>query len=213
MKTKLLLLILIPLISVSVIKAQDYAASVKISTLGINVEGYRSITPQFNVRLGVGTFSYTANNFSSGDSYSANADLKLLSITALADWFPFENNLRLTGGVVFNLNKANVELTPVKTYTQGNIQYTPDKLGKLNADITFNKVAPYLGIGLGNPTSGTRGFGFTFDAGAFFQGGPKATMSATKLLEPSSSQSGQLEDNLKWFKFYPVISFGVFYKF
>jgi hypothetical protein len=213
MKTKLLLLILIPLISVSMLKAQEYAASVKISTLGINVEGYRSITPQFNVRLGVGTFSYTANNFSSGDSYSANADLKLLSITALADWFPFENNLRLTGGVVFNLNKINVELTPVKTYTSGNIQYTPEKLGKLNADITFNKVAPYLGIGLGNPTSGTRGFGFTFDAGAFFQGGPKASMTATNLLEPSATQSGQLEDNLKWFKFYPVISFGIYYKF
>jgi hypothetical protein len=196
-----------------VLKAQDYAASIKISTLGASIEGYRSFSSQFNARLGVAVFSYTANNFKSSDSYSANADLKLLSITALADWFPFENNLRLTGGLVVNLNKANIVLTPVKTYTQGNIQYTPDKLGQLNADLTFNKVAPYLGIGLGNPTSGARGFGFTFDVGTFFQGGPKATMSATKLLGPSASQSGQLEDNLKWFKFYPVISVGLFYKF
>jgi hypothetical protein len=104
-------------------------------------------------------------------------------------------------------------LTPIKTYSDGNIQYTPDKLGILSADITFQKVAPYIGIGLGNVTGGDRGFGLTFDLGTFYQGGPKVSMSATKLLEPSASQSGQLEDNLKWFKFYPVLSIGLAYKF
>jgi len=213
MKTKLLLLLLLSLISFTGLKAQDYAASVKISTLGVSVEGYRSITPQFNVRLGVGTFSYTANNVSSSDTYTANADLKLLSISALADWFPFESNLRITAGAIINLNKADITLIPKKTYTQGNIQYTPDKLGQLNAELTFNKVAPYIGIGLGNPTAGTPGFGFTFDVGTFFQGGPKASMSATKLLTPSASQSGILEEDLKSLKFYPVLSFGLYYKF
>ena len=89
MKTMILLLFLITFISVTGLKAQDYAASVKVSTLGINIEGYRSITPQFNVRLGIADFPYNANNVSSSSTYSANADLKLLSITALADWFPF----------------------------------------------------------------------------------------------------------------------------
>ena len=213
MKTKLLLFIIITLISVTGLKAQDYAASLKISTLGVSVEGYRSISSQFNVRLGVGTFSYTANNFQSTSTYKTDASLKLLSISALADWFPLENNLRITGGLIVNLNKANIVLTPKKTYTQGNIVYSPDKLGQLNADLTFNKVAPYLGIGLGNPTSGAPGLGFTFDVGTFFQGGPKVSMSATKLLGPSASQSGILQDNLKWFKFYPVLSFGLYYKF
>jgi hypothetical protein len=213
MKTKLLLFILIPLFSITVLKAQDYAASVKVSTLGVGVEAYRSIGPDFNVRLGVANFSYTANGVSNSDTYTANANLKLLSFSALADWFPFENSLRVSAGLFVNLNKADITLIPKKTYTQGNIQYTPDKLGQLNAELTFNKVAPYIGLGLGNPTGGAPGLGFTFDVGTFFQGGPKASMTATKLLGPSASQSGILQDDLKSLKFYPVLSFGLFYKF
>jgi hypothetical protein len=213
MKTKLLLFILLPLISITGLKAQDYAASIKVSTLGVSIEGYRSITSQFNVRLGVSAFSYTANDVSSSDTYTANADLKLTSVSALADWFPFESSFRISAGLVVNLNKADITLIPKKTYTQGKIKYTPDKLGQLNAELTFNKVAPYIGIGLGNPTAGAPGLGFTFDVGTFFQGGPKASMTATKLLTPSASQSGILEDDLKALKFYPVLSFGLYYKF
>jgi uncharacterized protein (DUF2062 family) len=83
----------------------------------------------------------------------------------------------------------------------------------LNAELTFNKVAPYIGIGFDNPLAGAPGLGFTFDLGTFFQGGPKASMTATKLLTPSASQSGILEDDLKALKFYPVLSFGLYYKF
>jgi hypothetical protein len=213
MKTKLLLLFLLPLLYFSELKAQDYAALLKISTLGVGIEGFRSFSPEFNVRLGIADFSYNANNVVSSSDYTASADLKLLSVSGLVDWFPFENNLRLTGGLVVNLNKTDISLTPKKTYTQGNIVYTPAKLGQLNADLTFNKVAPYLGIGLGNPTAGAPGLGFTFDVGTFYQDGPKVSMSATNLLEPSASQSGQLQSNLSWFKFYPVLSFGLYYKF
>lgn len=213
LKLPLLILLAISLLKSSSLYAQDYAASLKVSTLGVNLEAIRSITPQFNARLGFAFLSYNANNVSSSSDYSMNGDLKFFSISALADWFPFENSFRLTGGIVVNLNKVSVTLTPVKTYTDGNVQYTPDKLGQLMADIDFNKVAPYLGIGFGNPTSGASGLGFTFDLGTFYQGGPKVTMSATKLLEPSASQGPILQDNLKWFKFYPVLSFGLTYKF
>jgi hypothetical protein len=213
MKTKLLFLFLIPLIYTSGLRAQDYAASLKISTLGVSVEGYRSLSSQFNVRLGIADFPYNANNVASSSTYSANADLKLLSVSALADWFPFESNIRVTGGLMINLNKVNIALTPKKTYTQGNIIYTPAKLGQLFADLTFNKVAPYLGIGLGNPTAGAQGLGFTFDIGTFYQGGPKVSMSATQLLTPSASQSGILQNDIKNLVLYPVLSFGLYYKF
>jgi hypothetical protein len=53
MKTKLLLLFLLPLLFLNELKAQDYAAALKISSLGVGVEGFRSLSPDFNVRLGV----------------------------------------------------------------------------------------------------------------------------------------------------------------
>ena len=215
MKFKLTLILLLIILTSTTknLTAQDYAASIKISTLGINAEGIRSFGPELNARLGVAFFSYSINDLANSTDFSAAGDLKLLSISALADWFPFENSFRITGGLMINLNKASMTLTPKKTYSDGNTQYTPEKLGNLTAEIDFNKIAPYLGIGFGNPTSGASGVGFTFDIGAFYQGGPKANMTATKLLEPSSSQGPVLEENLKWFKFYPVISFGLTYKF
>ncbi len=194
-------------------KAQEYAASLKIGTQGVSLEGYRSLSSSFNVRLGAGLISLNANNFKQTSDYRVDGKLNLLEVSALADWFPFENNLRVTGGLVVNLNKASVLLTPTVTKKSGNIEYTPEKLGVVNADISFNKVAPYLGVGLGNPTSGASGLGFTFDFGTFYQGKPRATMSGTKLLAPMESQGPVLQDNIKWFQFYPVLALGIYYKF
>jgi len=106
-------------------------------------------------------------------------------------------------------------MKPTKSYTVGGDIYTPDLLGTMSADISFNKVAPYIGIGFGDPTAGSKGLGFTFDIGTVFQGAPKAKLSATGLIEPSASpeQQEKLESNLSWFKFYPVVSFGLTYKF
>ncbi len=195
------------------LNAQDYAASLKIGTLGVNAEAVRSFGPQFNARIGFAALSLSNLSLISNNDYSSKGDLKLMSFSALGDWFPFESNFRLTAGIFINLNKTSVALTPKKTYYDGNIAYTPEKLGVLNADISFSKVDPYIGIGFGNPTSGETGLGFTLDFGTFYHGNPKASLSATKLLEPSAGQSPILEDNLKWFKFYPVLSFGLTYKF
>jgi hypothetical protein len=193
--------------------AQDYAAAIKLSTMGANLELVRSFSSSFNVRLGVADLSYNATNVASNDQLTVDGDLKLLAVTALADWFPFQGSFRLSGGLVVNLNKISMVMTPVKTYNSGNIIYTPATLGQINADVTFNKVAPYLGIGFGNPTAGSSGFGLTFDLGTYYQQSPLVSMSATKLLQPMESQSGQLQDNLRWFKFYPVLSVGLRYKF
>ena len=201
------------LVIVPSMKGQDYAASVKASSLGIHLEAIRSFTPRFNARVGFAFLSYTANSVVKSDAYNADGNLDLKSITAMGDWFPFKNSWRLTAGVLVNPNKASLSLVPLKTYTTGNLVYTPEKLGRLNADLTFNKIAPYLGLGIGNPTAGGSGFGVTFDLGTFYQGAPKASMTATKLLGPSASQSGILQDNLSWFKFYPVMSVGLTYKF
>ncbi len=195
------------------IMAQEYAASLKVGTQGVSLQAYRSLTSRFNVSLGAGILSFNANNVEQTSDYRVDGKLSLSNVFALADWFPFENNLRVTGGLVVNLNKVSAVITPTVTKKTGNIEYTPEKLGNVAADISFQKVAPYLGVGLGNPTSGSSGLGFTFDLGAFYQGKPQATMTGTKLLAPMDSQGPQLQDNLKWFQFYPVLSVGISYKF
>jgi len=47
----ILLIIIVALFAVVPARAQDYAASIKLSTMGANLELVRSFSPSFNVRL------------------------------------------------------------------------------------------------------------------------------------------------------------------
>jgi len=84
-------------------------------------------------------------------------------------------------------------------------------LGNLSADVRFNKITPYIGFGFGNADG--PGSGFSFNAGAIYHGPPGVKLSADGLLEPSTEQAPIIEDNINWFRFYPVISLGYIYKF
>jgi hypothetical protein len=214
MKIKIIFLLL-PLLFTSAY-SQEYGAGLKLSTLGVSAEAVRSFGNNFNAKLGLSFLSFNYNGGKNTDDYTYKADMKFFAISALADWFPFQNGWRLTGGVIFNIsNKTKAKLTPTKTYIVGGDYYTPEKLGNVDVDIKMNKVAPYLGMGFGNPMAGDNGLKFIFDIGAYYHGSPKADLTANGLLEPSAApdQEEKLSNNISWFKFYPVVSLGLIYKF
>lgn len=216
MRQKLTILFLITLIAFSSNSfAQDYGAGIKIGTRGFRVEGLRSFGPDFNVRLGYALLPISTEGGESTDDYLYDAKATLSSLSIITDWFPFENTFRLSAGFLINLNKGEIDLNPTQSYQVGGDEYTPDKLGNLKAEIDFNRIAPYLGIGFGNPMAGDSGFKFSFAAGTFYHGAPRVKLSADGLISPSASpdQEETLESNLKWFKWYPVLNFGVTYKF
>jgi len=214
MNNKFLLLFFIVSLSVfSQSSAQNYAVALKASTTGISVEGLRSFGEDFNAHIGFAAFTFNkSGGGGSGDDYKFDAKLKLLSFSALADWFPFDFDLRITGGAFINLNKGDVTLTPVKTYQVGGTAYTPEILGSLSANVDVDRISPYLGVGFGNRLV-TKGLQFTCDIGALYQNTPSVTLSAKGLLSPSAEQSQIVADNISWFKFYPVISIGLLYTF
>lgn len=215
MKKNSLLFILFFGLAFSNIFAQEWATAVKISTLGGNVEVYRSFGDQFNAHVGFNYFTLD-QDITGEEDYDATFSVGLMSISALGDYFPFESSgFRLTAGVFINLNQIDATLTPKDEYTVGGDVYTPDDLGTLDANISFNKIAPYIGLGFGNPTGGDSGLGFTFEIGTFYQGGSIVDLTATGLLEPSAAQDQEqkFEENLSWFKWYPVVSLGLTYKF
>lgn len=215
MKKLLLVMLTAFLFYSSQINAQGFAIGVKASTLGISFELNKSILDNLNIKAGGAFFSYTHNGGGGSDDYEYEGKLDLSSLSLLADWFPFRNSIRLTGGILINLNEANITLTPTNSYTVGGDEYTPSELGTLSAKVDFNSVSPYIGLGIGNPTAGDKGLKFTFDVGTIYQGSPTVDLTATGLIEPSAApdQEAQLEDNISWFKWYPVVSFGLMYKF
>ena len=192
---------------------RSYAATLKISTLGIGLEGVTNLAKDFNVRVGGHFFNYTHNGGgSSTDEYKYDAEAKLLSFSALADYYIAGSIFRVTGGLLLNLNKVDIIMTPVQSYVINGQTYAPGDVGVVTATTDFVKAAPYIGIGLFNPLASSK-VGFTMDVGGVYQSSPNVTMTATKLLTPTASQDKIVEDNLKWFKFFPVVTLGLTYKF
>lgn len=210
-----LIVIMLALFFTDTITAQNYGIGVKAGTQGFGADIMRSFGSQFNLRFGAAYFSISPDGGGSEDDYNYTADVQLFSVVLLGDYFPFDNIIRISAGAILNLNAGDIDLKPTKSYTVGGDTYDPESLGVLSASIDFNRLAPYIGLGLGNPMKGENPLQFTFDVGTMYQGGAAVDLSATGLLEPSAApdQEQQLEDNLSWFKWYPVVSLGIVYKF
>jgi len=194
--------------------------ALKISTLGYGVDISTPINSRYSARFNVNGLSYSDTQTSDGNTYSGTLDL--LTLGVLVDAYPFENNFRLSSGLYYNGNKFNGTVTPSSTVSVdiNGRTYTASDLGRLNSDITFNKIAPYFGIGWGNDAHDT-GWGFTFDLGVLYQGAGTANLNAEVINSTLASQIASdiaqeeqnINDDLSKFKFYPVLSLGVNYTF
>lgn len=192
--------------------SKSYAVTLKLSTLGIGLDGATNIAKDLNVRVGGHFMSFNVDGGKAGDDYIYTAKTNLLSFSALVDYFPGGSIFKVSGGVLLNLNKVDIDMIPGQTYTVNGKTYDKTNLGTVNSKTEFTKINPYLGIGIGNSLAYKK-FGFTMDIGTVYQFEPQVTMTATGLIAPTASQESIVEDNVKWFKVYPVVTFGLTYRF
>jgi hypothetical protein len=194
-------------------EAMDAAVTAKLGTLGLGVEGTFGLNEHFNARLGLNKFNYDRTESLSDIEY--DLDLKWQSISLLADWYPFGNPFRFTAGLMNNGNELSGSSTS-SSLTIGDTDYVD--IG-LDAKLDFDATAPYLGIGWGNALAADRGWGFNVDVGILFQGSGNVTLTPTgddaALVDPDdvSLEEQRFEDDIKDYKYYPVFSFGVSYRF
>jgi hypothetical protein len=108
---------------------------------------------------------------------------------------------------------------PVGDYTIGDTRYAAAEIGELKLHAGVADYAPYFGIGFGNGASGGRAFA-VLDLGVIYQGSPTTELSAS---EPVADTPGFREDvrievaeldaDLRNYRFYPVLAFGVGIRF
>ncbi len=197
--------------------------SLKAGTLGAGLEYSTDINSHFGLRAGINAYDANKSFTKSDLTYDASVDLRTYSL--IADYFPFENGFKLSGGAMYNGNKASVIANSNgATYTLGDTTYTSAEVGSVKGNIDFNKIAPYLGLGYDSAKTKKSGFSFSAEAGALFQGSPKASLEAEYGSTVSDAQKVLINDNLKAeeaqlnsdlrsFKIYPVVSIGIGYKF
>jgi hypothetical protein len=212
-----------------------FGVGFKGSSLGVGVEGAAAVTRRSNIRFGFNAFSYNRLVDKRGIPYDAS--LKLRSLQVTYDHY-FVDVFHVSPGLlVYNGNKvdATVPILPGESFTVGNVQYYSNPTNPINgtANVKVNKIAPMILLGFGNPLPRTeRRLGINFDFGVAFQGSPNSTLNlngtacvispATGCLDAGADptvqsnvreEEARINDDLKEFKYYPVLSFGVTWGF
>ncbi|MDJ0692678.1 MAG: hypothetical protein QNJ41_29875 [Xenococcaceae cyanobacterium MO_188.B32] len=110
-------------------------------------------------------------------------------------------------------------------YIFGDESFDANELGSVDADVSLTSdVAPYLGIGWGNPVAKSKNLGFWFNLGVMFGGSPEVTLTpnlgpaATPAVQAEINQAiekevDEIEDDLDFINIYPVLSLGLYYHF
>lgn len=194
-----------------------------IGTTGLGVHLTVPVQDKLNGRIGFNTLNYDYSGNTADASYDFK--LKLQTVDALVDYFPTASKFRLTAGLVYNGNKisATAKPTTAGVYTYQGNTYIAAQVGQINADIDFNKVAPYLGIGFGDAVAKGAGWSFAGDFGLMFSGSPKSSLRNTgctagallcnRLTADLARENVVLQDEVKGLRYYPVLRVGASYKF
>lgn len=192
-----------------------FALLAKGSTLGLGGEFTAAVVPKVNARVGINTFSYDYDGELEDVDYELGFDF--FSITGLVDWYVFDGSFRLSGGILSMDHEVNLDARPIEDQEIGETTYTPAEIGTLSGCIEIDQIAPYVGIGWGNPLTHSKRWGFTCDFGVAFISTPDVSLSATGpaagLAGDLAQETADIEDELEPFKFYPVIAVSFFYRF
>jgi hypothetical protein len=152
----------------------------------------------------------------SGISYQGN--IQVARAALLVDAFPFSGTFRVTGGLVANSYKLELDASGAGgSLTIGDRKYTTTAGDGINVLVKFPSTTPYLGIGWGHQTGS--GWRFSADLGAAIG---KATVTATprgNLAQQADIQANldkelvDLRAGVGKVQAIPQISFGIGYSF
>ena len=209
-----------PFVQEDMSEARAFNMGLKVDTLGVGLDVSTPINDNLAVRFNLNGFSYSRTE--EIDDINYDGDLKLLTAGVLLDYYPFETAFRVSAGAYYNNNKFTGTAKPTGTVDieVGDNTYGIDDIGQLDTEITFNKFAPYVGLGWGNDAR-QKGWGFSFDIGAMYHGTPKTDLNvvinnpllATEINNDVEVEKRNLEDEISKYKFYPVVMIGVNYTF
>ena len=201
-------------------EAGDFSLGVTGSTLGIGVEAGYAFNNRFGMRLGGYTFSLSQNGEKSGIDY--DSDLNLSNAGVYLDWHPFAGAFRVSGGWFATDNGLDAvgKPGPGGTYDIDGSTFTAAEVGTLRATVDLGSSAPYLGAGwVWGKTDG--GLAWSLDLGILFEKSPDIELTSTggtlsddpSLQAAIAAEEVQLENDLDQYDLYPVLSFGVSYRF
>jgi len=211
-------------------------AAVRLSTYGGGGEVAVSVTHRTNVRAGFNIISYSRGFDKDGIHYSGQVDLKTFEVHY--DIYPWAKSFRVSGGVLVYATDpvtASAVVPGNQSFSFGDVAYYSDPANptRSSGKIVFNRAAPTVTFGFGNivPRSKSKHFSVPVEFGIAFHGSPKTTLAVSGSVCDSPggncrnaasdpivqsnviSEQNKINDDISFFKVYPIISVGFGYKF
>jgi hypothetical protein len=208
-----------PALASAAISPHDFALGAGIGTAGIGGQLTTQLIPhRLNLNVGISRFTHSFHFTTDNTNFGSN--LRLGGEPIVLSFYPFGGNFNIDAGAVINANRATVTGEPNAnaTYTINGDTYTAAEVGSLRGATHFNTVAPYVGVGWGQPFEGGR-WSFLINAGAMYEGSPHVSLAASgassnpKLASDVKAEQSKVNSHLNFLNWWPVITVGVSYRF
>ena len=211
-----------------------FGLAVKTSLLGVGAETAARVTHRGNIRAGFNVMGYSRSFDKDGVSYHGH--LRMRTFEAHYDFFPWARSFHISPGVLAFLGDpitANALVPGNQSITFGGASYSSDPANplRISGKGNFNRAAPMITVGFGNLVHrDSKRFSIPFEVGVAFQGAPKTSLNLAgnicdspgtncrSVADPTVQQNVVAEQNkinndIRAFKVYPIISLGFGYKF
>ncbi len=186
---------------------------------GFGLNAARALSHTFSLRL---SGSYAPYNFSrvrtwNGNDYDLRMKSEFSNLLLQAEYRPFNeagesgfaSKLAVTvGGAFFFQSEANAKGVPTNDYTLGDLIIDREEIGTINVKSEWKSVAPYAGLGLREIKLG-RNLSLNADLGSHYLSAPKVSLTGDKLLSGNEANQEILENNLKNYRWLPVLQLGL----
>lgn len=191
------------------VQAQGIGVAAHVGSMGVGADIALHFSPSLGVRVG-GNFVPADISFDAGGlSYDFDIPPRF---TAMLDLHPGGSAFRISVGVMkaddISLSAAFVDSTLI-----GGILWAPSDVGTLTAEFDTKDLAPYVGIGIGNPAGGP--FGFFLDIGVGLWGTPQLMLAADGALSNNAIfinelavEQAEMQNDIDKITVYPVFSIG-----
>lgn len=198
-------------------EAGGAAAGLKVGTLGIGADVTVGLHKRFNLRVSGNYLNFEYDDTIDDLDYSLDVDYK--TGIALLDIHPFANAFRISAGGVYSQNTVGLTGTPSEPEEIGDHTYSPEEIGDLKGDLSFDDFAPYVGIGFGHAVGEDQSVSFIFDLGVIYQS-YEVELRATgpisqhpQFQQDLQREEDDIQEDLDGYKVYPVLAVGIAFKF
>lgn len=205
----------------TLIKPSNYSFSIFGGITGLGLELSYLLIPARRIYLRGGTsyigYSQLYNlEYNPRSFIKIDPDLRLGLVYAGIDYLPFKrSSFYVTTGIgyTYNVKTAIFAHTDTGLDISGTFISAED-FGKIKFEIKWNKIAPFIGIGIGRAVPKKR-VGVSAELGTYYIGSPKLSMEYTGILEITNIDEAlpKIEKNMAGYAFLPYLMIKLKYGF